>query len=180
MVKLSPFSKYPTWRTSSLYTFLLMWLREPFSIPIVHRATAKVWSIPWCPCQISQLPQETCHDQTSIVGCFFCFWCQRKKSPMPSSMSTPMGNEASSPALYQPFPQHRENQESRQSSSLQMASSSLSPSHTLERCRSAPHPTYSLSQDRLPDFTSLTFSHPFLFVGSICNMTRMKNRVDLG
>ena len=42
----SPFvCKYPTSRTSSLYVFPLMCLREPFSNPILHRATAKASSV---------------------------------------------------------------------------------------------------------------------------------------
>ena len=37
------------------------------------------WSIHWIGREVSWLPQETIYDQTSIIGCFLSFWCQRKK-----------------------------------------------------------------------------------------------------
>ena len=46
MMELPSFSKYMTWRISSLYGRSVLWFGG----------------------QISGLPQETCHDQTSIVG----------------------------------------------------------------------------------------------------------------
>jgi len=67
------------------------------------------------------------------------------KSPTPSSMT---GTEPPNPAPCQPFPQRCESQEWRLSSSSQRTSSSVSPSRTLERPGSRPHPPYSPPQDR--------------------------------
>jgi len=68
------------------------------------------------------------------------------KSPTPSSISAT--TEPPSPSPYQPFPQCRESQELRQSSPSRRASSPSSPSRTLERRGSKPHPASSPPQDR--------------------------------
>ena len=67
-----------------------------------------------------------------------------RKSPTTSSMTY---TEPPSPAPYQLFPQRRESQERRSSSSSQKTSSFVSPSRTLERCGSVLHPLHS-PQDR--------------------------------
>ncbi|KIM37247.1 hypothetical protein M413DRAFT_448563 [Hebeloma cylindrosporum] len=68
---------------------------------------------------------------------------------------TPSNGEPPSPA---PFPHRRESQEQRQSSSStrRASSSSLSPSRTLERRGSGPHPAYSPPQDRNQPHPRLT------------------------
>ena len=177
--------KYPHWRTSSLYVFLLMWcgfeniFPNPLFIGLLRRrrrfsgADVKF---------LGRLKKSVMTKRVSLAASSVSGVraINDGKSPTPSSMSTPTGNELPSLAPYQPFSQRRKSQESRQSSSSRRASSSLSPSRTLERCWSAPHPTYLPPHDRSPDFASLTFSHLFPFVVSICNTTRMKNAVDLG
>ena len=69
------------------------------------------------------------------------------KSPTPTSTAEPQ-----SPAPYQP--QHRESQQPRKSS--RRASSSLSPTRTLQRRGSGPHPSYSPPQDRNQPHSRLT------------------------
>ena len=111
----------------------------PFCTGLLRRRRG---SILWVGRQISRSPQETCHDQTSIIGCFFISGVNAKsdgKSPMPSSMT---GSEPPNPTPYQPFPQHHESQEQRPSSS-----SSISSSCTLKRRGSRPHLPYSPQQD---------------------------------
>ena len=100
----------------------------------------KVSSILWLGRQVSRLPQKTCDDQTSLVGCFLRFWW---KPPIAIQCDHPHGYRTS-----QSTPtSHPHSQEPRQPSSSKRASPSLSPSHTLERHRSERHPLYSPPQD---------------------------------
>jgi len=93
------------------------------------------------------------------------------KSPTPSSMT---GTEppTPSPTPYQPFPQRRESQGQRRSSSSRRAFSSLSPSRTQRYARETwvPHPQ---DRNRLT-LASFRLGHP---VVSICNKgTRLGRR----
>ena len=151
MTKLPFFSKYPTSRISSLYVFPLIWLRKLFSNPIFHRITAYCEGIVG---RFSGLgvkflghlkkPVMTKRASLGASSVSDVHTKSARKSPTTSSMTY---TEPPSPAPYQLFPQRRESQERRSSSSSQKTSSFVSPSRTLERCGSVLHPLHS-PQDR--------------------------------